>query len=158
VKEKMTAANWLIKAIEQRKTTMLRVMNALIEFQLDFFEKGPAFLNKLVMQQVADKINMHVSTVSRVANGKYAQTPHGIYELKYFFTAGVEQEDGSEVSATTATETIKELVENEDPKRPLSDQKIVALLKAKNMDIARRTVAKYRDRLRILPARLRKQY
>lgn len=158
VKDKMNAANWLIKAIEQRKATMLRVMRAILEFQADFFEKGPAFLRPLVMQAVADKIGMHISTISRVANGKYVQTSHGIFELKYFFSAGVEQQSGEDVSAAKAMVAIKELVEGEDTKSPLSDQKIVALLKEQHIDIARRTVAKYRDRLKILPARLRKRY
>lgn len=158
IRDKMAAGNWLIKAIEQRKTTMLKVMNSIVELQYEFFEKGPAFIKPLVLQTVAEMIEMHISTVSRVTNGKYVQTPHGVYELKYFFTSAVEQEDGSEISATSATNAIQELIENEDKKKPLSDQKIVELLKEKNIDIARRTVAKYRDRLKILPARLRKQF
>jgi len=158
IKDKMTAANWLIKAIEQRKTTMLRVMNAILDLQGDFFEKEPGQLKPLIMQTVADRIGMHVATVSRVVNGKYCQTPHGVFELKSFFTAGIEQEDGSEVSATRAMNAIRELIDGEDTKNPLSDQRIVQILKERNMDIARRTVAKYRDRLKILPARLRKQY
>lgn len=158
IKDKMTAANWLIKAIEQRKTTMLRVMNAILELQGDFFDVGPALIKPLIMQTVADKIGMHVATVSRVVNGKYCQSPHGVFELKSFFTAGIEQDDGSEVSATRAMNSIRELIENEDTKNPLSDQRIVQILKDRNMNIARRTVAKYRDRLKILPARLRKQY
>ncbi len=158
VRGKMNSANWLIKAIEQRKATMIKVMNAIISYQYDFFEKGAAFIKPLVMQTVADKIGMHISTISRVANGKYVQTPHGIFELKFFFTSGVEQKDGSEVSAVSATNAIKELVENEDTKKPLSDQKMVELLKDKGINIARRTVAKYRDKLNILPARMRKTY
>ena len=110
------------------------------------------------MQTIADDIDMHVSTISRVANGKYAQTPHGLLELKYFFSSSVEQNDGTEISATKTIGAIKELIENEDKKKPLSDQKIVNVLKEQNLEIARRTVAKYRDRLKILPARLRKKY
>jgi RNA polymerase sigma-54 factor len=158
IKDKIMAANWLIKAIEQRKNTILRVMNAIIEHQYDFFEKGPAFIRPLVMQTIADTIGMHISTVSRVANGKYAQTSHGIFELKYFFSSSVEQDGGGEISAEKALRAIKELIENEDPKSPISDQRIVALLKEQNIDIARRTVAKYRDREKILPARLRKKF
>lgn len=158
VREKLNSATWLIRAIEQRKSTMLKVMQAIIESQPDFFKLGPTHLRPLILQDVADKIGMHISTVSRVTNGKYVQTSHGIFELKYFFTAGVTQADGREVSSVTTKDEIKKLIEAEDPKRPLSDQKIVEILKSKGLDVARRTVAKYRDQLEILPARLRKQY
>jgi RNA polymerase sigma-54 factor len=158
VREKLNSATWLIRAIEQRKSTMLKVMQAIIESQPDFFKLGPTNLRPLILQDVADKIGMHISTVSRVTNGKYVQTSHGIFELKYFFTAGVTQADGREISSVTTKDEIKKLIESEDTKRPLSDQKIVEILKAKGLDVARRTVAKYRDQLEILPARLRKQY
>lgn len=158
VREKLNSATWLIRAIEQRKSTMLKVMQAIIESQPDFFKQGPTHLRPLILQDVADKIGMHISTVSRVTNGKYVQTSHGIFELKYFFTAGVTQADGREISSVTTKDEIKKLIESEDAKRPLSDQKIVEILKAKGLDVARRTVAKYRDQLEILPARLRKQY
>ncbi|MEO7424509.1 MAG: RNA polymerase factor sigma-54 [Fibrobacteria bacterium] len=158
VREKLNSATWLIRAIEQRKSTMLKVMQAIIESQPDFFKQGPTNLRPLILQDVADKIGMHISTVSRVTNGKYVQTSHGIFELKYFFTAGVTQADGREVSSVTTKDEIKKLIESEDSKRPLSDQKIVEILKSKGLDVARRTVAKYRDQLEILPARLRKQY
>jgi RNA polymerase sigma-54 factor len=158
VREKLNSATWLIRAIEQRKSTMLKVMQAIIESQPDFFKKGPTHLRPLILQDVADKIGMHISTVSRVTNGKYVQTGHGIFELKYFFTAGVTQADGREVSSVTTKDEIKKLIESEDPKRPLSDQKIVEILGSKGLDVARRTVAKYRDQLEILPARLRRQY
>jgi RNA polymerase sigma-54 factor len=158
VREKLNSATWLIRAIEQRKSTMLKVMQAIIESQPDFFKQGPTHLRPLILQDVADKIGMHISTVSRVTNGKYVQTSHGIFELKYFFTAGVTQADGREISSVTTKDEIKQLIDGEDPKRPLSDQKIVEILKAKGLDVARRTVAKYRDQLEILPARLRRQY
>jgi RNA polymerase sigma-54 factor len=158
VREKLNSATWLIRAIEQRKSTMLKVMQAIMESQPDFFKQGPTNLRPLILQDVADKIGMHISTVSRVTNGKYVQTSHGIFELKYFFTAGVTQADGREVSSVTTKDEIKKLIEAEDAKRPLSDQKIVEILKSKGLDVARRTVAKYRDQLEILPARLRKQY
>lgn len=158
VRTKLNAATWLIRAIEQRKSTMLKVMQAIIESQPDFFRKGPANLRPLILQHVAEKIGMHISTVSRVTNGKYVQTPHGIFELKYFFSAGVTQSDGSELSSVAARDEIKRLIAAEDAKSPLSDQKIVEILKAKGLDVARRTVAKYRDQLEILPARLRKKY
>lgn len=158
VRDKLNSATWLIRAIEQRKSTMIKVMQAIIESQPDFFQKGPTHLKPLILQDVADKISMHISTVSRVTNGKYVQTPHGIFELKYFFTAGVTQSDGSEVSSVAAKDEIKKLIEAEDARKPLSDQKIVEILKEKGIDVARRTVAKYRDQLEILPARLRKSY
>jgi RNA polymerase sigma-54 factor len=158
VRGKLNAATWLIRAIEQRKSTMLKVMHAILENQPEFFRAGPAHLRPLILQQVADKIGMHISTVSRVTNGKYVQTPHGIFELKFFFSAGVTQSDGTEVSSVAARDEIKRLIESEDPKNPLSDQKIVEILKSRNLDVARRTVAKYRDQLEILPARLRKKY
>lgn len=158
VREKLNSATWLIRAIEQRKSTMIKVMQAIIESQPEFFTQGPTHLRPLILQDVADKIGMHISTVSRVTNGKYVQTGHGIFELKYFFTAGVTQSDGSEVSSVATKEEIKKLIESEDAKKPLSDQRIVEILKDKGLDVARRTVAKYRDQLEILPARLRKQY
>jgi RNA polymerase sigma-54 factor len=158
VRAKLNSATWLIRAIEQRKSTMLKVMHAIMEAQPDFFHKGAAHLRPLILQDVADKIGMHISTVSRVTNGKYVQTPHGIFELKYFFTAGVAQSDGSEVSSVATRDEIKKLIEAEDSRNPLSDQKIVEILKSRGLDVARRTVAKYRDQLEILPARLRKQY
>jgi len=158
VRGKLNAATWLIRAIEQRKSTMLKVMHAILESQPEFFRSGPAHLRPLILQQVADKIGMHISTVSRVTNGKYVQTPHGIFELKYFFSASVTQADGSEVSSVAARDEIKRLIESEDSKNPLSDQKIVEILKTRGLDVARRTVAKYRDQLEILPARLRKKY
>jgi RNA polymerase sigma-54 factor len=158
VRAKLNSATWLIRAIEQRKSTMLKVMQAIIESQPDFFHVGPAHLRPLILQHVADKIGMHISTVSRVTNGKYVQTPHGIFELKYFFSAGVMQADGSEVSSVAAKDEIKKLIEAEDAKHPLSDQKIVEILKSAGLDVARRTVAKYRDQLEFLPARLRKKY
>jgi RNA polymerase sigma-54 factor len=158
VRGKLNAATWLIRAIEQRKSTMLKVMHAILESQPEFFRSGPAHLRPLILQQVADKIGMHISTVSRVTNGKYVQTPHGIFELKYFFSAGVTQSDGSEVSSVAARDEIKRLIESEDASSPLSDQKIVEILKSRGLDVARRTVAKYRDQLEILPARLRRKF
>jgi RNA polymerase sigma-54 factor len=158
VRGKLNAATWLIRAIEQRKSTMLKVMHAILESQPEFFLSGPAHLRPLILQQVADKIGMHISTVSRVTNGKYVQTPHGIFELKYFFSASVTQSDGSEVSSVAARDEIKRLIGSEDGQNPLSDQKIVEILKSRGLDVARRTVAKYRDQLEILPARLRKKY
>ena len=137
---------------------MMKVMRAIIESQPDFFAKGPTFLKPLILQNIADKIEMHISTVSRVINGKYVQTPAGIFELKYFFTSGVSQGDGTDVSSLQIKEKIKEIIKNEPPNKPISDQKLANMLKLDGVEVARRTVAKYRDQLEILPARLRKQF
>jgi len=158
VRDKLNSASWLIRAIEQRKSTMLKVMHAIIESQPDFFIKGLSFLKPLILQDIADKIEMHISTVSRVINGKYVQTPQGIFELKYFFTSSLAQEDGKDVSSMTIKNEIRSLIESEDSQKPLSDQKLSNILQSKKLDVARRTVAKYRDQLEILPARLRKQF
>jgi RNA polymerase sigma-54 factor len=157
VRDKLATANWLVKSIDQRKSTMTKVMTAIVEAQHDFFAKGPAYLKPLILQDIADKIGMHISTVNRVTNGKYVQIDTGVYELKHFFSASVKQEDGTDVSAMQAKEAIKTLVEDEDSKKPLSDQKIADTLKSKGLKVARRTVAKYREQLEILPARMRKR-
>ncbi|MGL1901000.1 MAG: RNA polymerase factor sigma-54 [Fibrobacterales bacterium] len=158
VKQKLNSANWLMRSIDQRKSTILKVTQAIVEVQHDFFFKGPSFLKPLILQDIADKIEMHISTVNRVTNGKYVQTDMGIFELKKFFTSSVTQQDGSEVSAERTKGSIKDTIENEDPKKPLSDQKIVEALKIKGIEVARRTVAKYREQLNILPARMRKKF
>ncbi len=159
VREKLNGAAWLIRSIEQRRTTMLKVMYAIIEKQQDFFEKGPPNLNPLKLQDVADMISMHISTVSRVTSNKYVQTIHGIYELKYFFTEALGQDsDGSDISVEKIKNRIRELVEEENSTRPLSDQRISDILSREGLKVARRTVAKYREQLKILPARLRQKY
>jgi len=158
IREKLNSATWLIRAIEQRKSTMMKVMQAIVETQPAFFSEGPAHLKPLILQNIAEKIGMHISTVSRVINGKYVQTAHGVFELKYFFTSAVTQEDGEDVSSAKFKDAIKNLVSSEDAHHPLSDQKISELLLKENLEVARRTVAKYRDQLGILPARLRKKF
>ncbi len=159
VREKFNNATWLIRSIEQRKSTMLKVMYAIIEKQRDFFEKGPPNLKPLKLQDVADMIEMHISTVSRVTSNKYVQTPHGIYELKYFFIEGVGKDgDGEDVSSAKIRNRIRELVENENSQRPMSDQRIADVLSKEDLKVARRTVAKYREQMKILPARLRQKY
>ncbi len=161
IREKFNSASWLIRSIEQRKNTMLRVMYAIIERQRDFFDKGPPNLNPLKLQDIADMIGMHISTVSRVTSNKYVQTSHGIFELKYFFTEAISREGSTgttDVSTELIKNRIKELIENEDGSKPLSDQKIAELLKKEGMPVARRTVAKYREQLKLLPARLRVKY
>ena len=155
---RLSSARWLIQTIEQRRKTMVKVMECIVDEQRDFFEKGPGFLRPLTLQQVASRIGMHESTVSRVTTNKYVQTPRGVFELKYFFSSSLETEDGDEVSAKAAKTRILDIIGKEDARRPLSDQKIADILKQDGLIIARRTVAKYREQLRILPARLRKQY
>ena len=157
IQNKLNSARWLIQTIEQRRRTMIKVMSCIIREQREFFDKGIAFLRPLTLQQVARQIDMHESTVSRVCSGKYVQTPRGVFELKFFFSSGLETEDGEDVSARTAKDIIRTLIEEEDKKEPLSDQRIAELLHEKGLRIARRTVAKYREQLSILPARFRRR-
>ncbi|MBN1981014.1 MAG: RNA polymerase factor sigma-54 [Chitinivibrionales bacterium] len=159
IRDKFNSATWLIRSIEQRRATMLKVMYAIIEKQPSFFEKGPPNLNPLKLQDIADMISMHISTVSRVTNNKYVQTPFGIFELKYFFSEALGQDsEGSDISTSKIKNRLKELVDNENKKEPLSDQHLSELLSQEDLKVARRTVAKYRELLKILPARLRQQY
>ncbi|UCH83109.1 MAG: RNA polymerase factor sigma-54 [Candidatus Latescibacterota bacterium] len=158
IQSRLKSARWLIQTIEQRRRTMVKVMECIVEKQREFFEKGTAFLRPLTLQQVASEINMHESTVSRVTTNKYVQTPRGVFELKFFFSSSLGTQDGSEISAKSAKDTIRRIIEREDARNPLSDQKIADMLKKDGLNIARRTVAKYREQLNILPARMRKQY
>ncbi|MCL2219262.1 MAG: RNA polymerase factor sigma-54 [Chitinispirillia bacterium] len=189
IREKLNSANWFIKSIEQRRSTMLKVMYAIIARQKIFFEKGPPNIVPLKQQEIADDIDMHISTISRVANSKYVQTQHGIFELKYFFTEAAGQlrgrqkgrakdsgdaegadsinadsgsdgdiAGGADVSVERIKVRIKTLIEDEDPKAPLTDQAIADILKAENLPAARRTVAKYREQMKILTTRMRLKY
>ena len=158
IQGRLKNAKWLIQTIEQRRRTMIKVMESIVEEQREFFEKGAAFLRPLTLNQVASQISMHESTVRRVTTNKYVQTPRGVYELKYFFSSSLGTQSGEEVSAKSAKLKIKEIISEEDTKKPLSDQKIADILKKDGLIIARRTVAKYREQLGILPARHRKQY
>jgi len=157
IQGKLNSARWLIQTIEQRRRTMIKVMNCIIREQREFFERGIAFLRPLTLQQVARQIDMHESTVSRVCSGKYVQTPRGVFELKFFFSSGLETEDGEDVSARAAKDIIRTLIDEENKKEPLSDQRIADLLHEKGLRIARRTVAKYREQLGLLPARFRRR-
>ena len=154
---KLNSANWMVQAIEQRRQTMLRVMNFIVDRQREFFERGVQYLRPLTLREVADYIEMHESTVSRVTNKKFVQTPRGVYSLKYFFSSGLATASGEDISARGVRDKIKGLVSGEDTTKPLTDQAIVTLLKAEGVKIARRTVAKYRDQMNILPARMRKR-
>jgi RNA polymerase sigma-54 factor len=157
IANKMNSAHWMIQAIEQRRQTMLKVMNYIVERQRDFFEKGVQFLKPLTLREVAEVIGMHESTVSRVTNEKFVQTPRGVLPLKFFFSSGLSTTDGDDVSARGIKDQIKKLVDGEDAKDPLTDQAIVDILKQGGVVIARRTVAKYRDQLGVLSARMRKR-
>ena len=157
VSKKLNDAKWLINAIQQRRTTMLRVANYLVRAQMDFFEHGSSHLRPMVLQDVADAVEMHVSTISRVSNGKYMQTPHGVFELKYFFDSRVSSDDGEDVSARSVKDKIARMVADEDKAKPLSDQEVANRLGEDGLKIARRTIAKYRDQLNIPSQRYRKE-
>lgn len=155
--DKFNASMWLLKSIEQRRQTMYNVTESILKFQREFFDKGTKYLKPLVLKDVSEDIDVHESTVSRATNGKYVQTPRGLFELKYFFSSGVQKgEEG--VSSTSIKSTIKDLIDNENRKKPLSDQKIADKLKEKNIEISRRTVAKYRDEIGIPSSSIRRRY
>ena len=157
ISNKLNSANWMIQAIEQRRQTMLKVMNFIVDRQRDFFEKGVQYLKPLTLREVAEVIDMHESTVSRVTNEKFVQTPRGVFPLKFFFSSGLSTTSGEDVSARGIKAQIQKLVGEEDSAHPLTDQAIVNILKNEGIQIARRTVAKYRDQLGILSARMRKR-
>lgn len=158
VKDKLKSARWIVQTIEQRRRTMVKVMQKIVEKQRGFFDHGVLHLRPLTLQDVASEIGMHESTVSRVTNGKYVQTPRGVFELKFFFSSGLGTSEGDDISSKAAKEKISRLVESENKARPHSDQKLAEMLQADGVDIARRTVAKYREQLGIPTARLRKRH
>jgi RNA polymerase sigma-54 factor len=157
VRNKLDAAKNFMTAIEMRRQTLSRVMNAILKLQYDFFAIGPHKLRPMILKDVAEDAGVDISTVSRVVNGKYVQAHKGIWELKYFFSASVSTESGDEVSNRIIKQNIKEMIDCEDTSRPLSDDKIAELLNKKGFKVARRTVAKYREQLNIPVARLRKR-
>ena len=158
VREKIKSAQWFIDAVKQRRNTLTLVMQAIMDYQGDYFIDGDeAKLKPMILKDIADRTGLDVSTISRVSNSKYVQTPFGIYPLKYFFSEGIQNDDGDDVSTREVKRFLKEAIESEDKKKPLTDEKLVDLLKAKSYNIARRTVAKYREQLGIPVARLRKE-
>jgi RNA polymerase sigma-54 factor len=157
IQGKLRSAAWLIKSIHQRQRTIYRVADSIIKFQRDFFDKGIAHLKPLVLRDVAEDLSMHESTISRVTTNKYMHTPRGVFELKYFFNSSISSFTGGAVASESVKERIRQLVAHEDPQKPYSDKAIVEKLREENIDIARRTVAKYRELLGILPSNLRKQ-
>ncbi|MBW2222161.1 MAG: RNA polymerase factor sigma-54 [Deltaproteobacteria bacterium] len=158
IKNKMNSAIWLIKSIYQRERTIKKVVESIIKFQREFFDHGAAYLKPLKLRDVAEDIEMHESTVSRVTTNKYVHTPHGIFELKYFFNTAISSVQGESVASESVKNKIKKILANENPKHPYSDQKIATILKDQNIVIARRTVAKYREVLGILPSSRRKEF
>lgn len=156
LKKKIDSARWFINSIHQRRTTMLRVMQAIVRRQYDFFDKGKEHLKPMILKDIAEDVDMDISTISRVTNGKYVQTERGVFELKYFFTESIKTEDG-EVSNRVIKDRIKEIVDNENKQKPLSDNKIAKKLREEGYTIARRTVAKYREQQNIPVARLRRE-
>ena len=132
-------------------------MESIIEEQQEFFDKGSAFLKPLIMEDIAQKLSMNVATISRVSNGKYVQTPLGVYEIKYFFNSGISRDNGEDMSKRSVKQHIEEIINKEDPGKPLSDQEIYRMLNEEGIQLARRTVTKYREELKIKPARFRKR-
>jgi RNA polymerase sigma-54 factor len=158
VQDKLRSAMWLIRSIHQRQRTIYKVTESIVKFQREFLDKGIAYLKPLILRDVAEDIGMHESTVSRVTTAKYVHTPQGIFELKYFFNSSIARTGGDDIASEAVKNHIKQIVAAEDPKNPYSDQKIVELLKAQGIEIARRTVAKYREVLGVLPSSKRRKY
>ncbi len=157
IQTKLRAAAWLIKSIHQRQRTLYKVSQSIVRLQEDFFEKGVAFLKPMVLRDIAEDVGMHESTISRVTASKYMHTPHGIFELKYFFNSSINSVMGEAVASESVKERIRQIVKEEDSSRPHSDQEIVDMLERENISIARRTVAKYREMLGILPSNKRRK-
>src|SRR5687768_3670873 len=156
VKDKFRSALWLIKSVDQRQKTIHKVATSIINFQREFLDQGIEYLRPLVLRDVANDIGMHESTVSRVVNNKYMHTPQGVFEMKYFFHSGISSSYGESVSSVTIKQRIRKIIENEDPRKPLSDSKIVSILQKEGLMLARRTIAKYREELKIPTSNQRK--
>jgi RNA polymerase sigma-54 factor len=158
IQDKLRSAQWLIRSIHQRQRTIVKVCESIIKFQRDFLDRGIAHLRPLILRDVAEDIGMHESTVSRVTTNKYVHTPQGIYELKFFFNSSISRVGGEDIASQAVKDQIRQIIAKEPPEKPYSDQRIVELLREQNVDIARRTVAKYREVLGILPSSRRKRY
>ena len=157
LQDKLRSAAWLIRSIHQRQKTIYKVMESILKFQKDFFDRGITHLKPMVLRDVAEDISMHESTISRVTTNKYAYTPQGIFELKYFFNSSIKRVHGEAIASASVQEKIKKLIESEDSRKPYSDSKMAEMLKNENINIARRTVAKYREMLGVLSSNKRKQ-
>lgn len=158
INDKLSSAMWLIRSLEQRKNTLYKVVKAIIDYQIDFFEKGSRYLKTMTLKDIADEVQVHESTVSRAISGKYAQTPRGIFEIKYFFKSGVGSQSGEDISSESIKKMIKSIIDEEDASKPVSDQFIAEVLAQKGIKISRRTVAKYRDEIGIPSSSRRKRY
>lgn len=158
IQEKLNAAMWLARSLEQRRLTLLRVTQAIVDMQRDFFSFGPDYLKPMTQKEIAERVGLHESTVSRATNQKYVQTPWGIFELKFFFTSGLQTASGEAASSESVKRRLKALIEGEDRRKPLSDQKLADLLMKEGIEISRRTVAKYREEMRIASSAKRKRY
>ncbi len=157
IQEKLRSAHWLIRSIYQRQRTIYKVAKSIVKFQREFLDKGIQFLKPLVLRDVAEDIQMHESTISRVTHNKYAHTPQGIYELKYFFNAGISSSQGETMASESVKNLVREIIAKEDPKKPYSDEKLVQILQGMNIHIARRTVSKYREMMKILSSNERRK-
>src|SRR5699024_8512332 len=156
IKNKIESAQWFIDSIRQRQNTLMNTMKTIVALQENFFKRGEG-LKPMILKDIAERVNLDISTISRVVNGKYVQTNYGVFELKYFFSEGLETADGEEVSSREVKNVVQQIVDNENKQKPLSDQAIANLLKEEGYKVARRTVSKYREKLNIPVARLRKQ-
>jgi len=157
IQEKLRSALWLIRSIHQRQRTIYKVTKSIVTFQKDFFDKGIQYLKPLVLRDVAEDIQMHESTISRVTHNKYAHTPQGIYELKFFFNAGITSTQGETMASESVKNLVREIISKEDPRKPYSDEKLVEILQGMNIHIARRTVSKYREMMKILSSNERRK-
>ena len=157
IQEKLRSAQWLIRSIDQRQRTIYKVAKSIVKFQRDFLDHGIQHLKPLVLRDVAEDIQMHESTISRVTNNKYMHTPQGIYELKFFFNAGIPSREGEAMASESVKSLLRELINQEDPRKPYSDEKLVQMLKERNITIARRTISKYREMMKILSSSERRK-
>lgn len=158
IQEKLNAAAWLVKSLEQRRSTLMRVTQAIVEMQRDFFEHGIHFLKPMTQKEIAERVGLHESTISRAISNKYVQTPRGLFELKYFFTSALTTANGDAASSESVKKRLKQLIDNEDRSNPLSDQAITELLVKEGLEISRRTVAKYREEMRFPSSAKRKRF
>ncbi|HHW55033.1 MAG TPA: RNA polymerase sigma-54 factor, partial [Firmicutes bacterium] len=158
IESKLNSARWLIKSIEQRRLTVYKIVETLVQFQRDFFDRGVRYLKPLTLKEVADAVGVHESTVSRATSNKFIQTPRGVFPLRFFFASGVENTEGSSTSSESIKKMLEEIVEGEDPSKPYSDQKLADILRERGIMISRRTVAKYRNDLGIPPSNCRRRY
>ncbi|MAQ16687.1 MAG: RNA polymerase sigma-54 factor [Sandaracinus sp.] len=158
IQSKLRSAQWLIRSIDQRRKTIIKVTECIVEKQRDFFDKGIEFLKPMILRDIAEAVEMHESTISRVTSNKYVHTPRGLFELKFFFNSAIRRDNKEDIASESVKQAIKKIVSEEDPQSPHSDQKIVEILKDRDIRIARRTVAKYREMLGILSSTKRKKY